>query len=355
MHGEVSRGRLKVRLLSGLAMAVVVVGSLLTTGNVPAFAQGNNSGIAHRVAVLESKVAALETSNNSLQAALDAEIAARTAGDASLQNNLNAEAGARAGADAALQNNLDAEVAARTAADTDHDHKFNVLYSVVGSHANRLDELESAMVAEVAARTAADTDHDHKFNVLYSVVGSLNDKTQFISVTDGQMYVSGTNLWIQNGLGGTETTNSLGNLIIGYNELRDSGLAGNVRTGSHNLVVGTHQNYSSFGGGVFGHWNELVGAKSFVLGRFNSASGLISSVLGGHENEATGDFAVVCGGYANTASGISSMVGGGGANTAGEIGSTVSGGVGITENTGSYGWSAGSGPGTTYSGKFRSH
>jgi hypothetical protein len=61
-----------------------------------------------------------------------------------------------------------------------------------------------------------------------------------------EVVVTGANLRIVNGLGTTETTNGLGNLIVGYNELRSGGR--NTRTGSHNVVVGEGNNFSSFGG-----------------------------------------------------------------------------------------------------------
>ena len=58
--------------------------------------------------------------------------------------------------------------------------------------------------------------------------------------------LSGANLCIVNGLGATDSMNGLGNLIVGYQELRnasvinDPGPGGgpDVRTGSHNIVVG---------------------------------------------------------------------------------------------------------------------
>jgi len=41
--------------------------------------------------------------------------------------------------------------------------------------------------------------------------------------------------------------NELGDLVVGYNELRDDQECPDVRTGSHH-VVGTKHNFSSFGG-----------------------------------------------------------------------------------------------------------
>src|SRR5207249_345749 len=50
--------------------------------------------------------------------------------------------------------------------------------------------------------------------------------------------ITGANLHIVNGRNDTDTVNGLGNLIVGYNELRTFTGATNTRTGSHNIVVG---------------------------------------------------------------------------------------------------------------------
>jgi hypothetical protein len=49
-----------------------------------------------------------------------------------------------------------------------------------------------------------------------------------------EVVITGANLRIVNGLGNTATTNGLGNLIVGYNESRNSPDFPDVRTGSHN-------------------------------------------------------------------------------------------------------------------------
>ena len=72
-----------------------------------------------------------------------------------------------------------------------------------------------------------------------------------------EVVITGANLRIVNGLGRTDCTdndghpipdcpNGLGNLIVGYNELRE--FRENIRTGSHNVVVGMQHNFSRFGG-----------------------------------------------------------------------------------------------------------
>jgi hypothetical protein len=88
------------------------------------------------------------------------------------------------------------------------------------------------------------------------------------------------NLRIVNGLGSTDTANALGNLIIGYNELRDDRF--NTRTGSHNLVVGKRDYYSSYGGVVFGLFNHASGPHGTICGGSgNKPLGFAASVTGG--------------------------------------------------------------------------
>jgi hypothetical protein len=81
-------------------------------------------------------------------------------------------------------------------------------------------------------------------------MATLEDKLSAMTF-DGaanEVVITGANLRIVNGLGTTDCTderilpipdchsNGLGNLIVGYNELRLEG--GDNRTGSHNVVVG---------------------------------------------------------------------------------------------------------------------
>jgi hypothetical protein len=110
--------------------------------------------------------------------------------------------------------------------------------------------------------------------------------------------LSTVNLQIISGSGSTAgAVNGEGNLVIGYGEN-----AGNrPRTGSHNLIVGTENGWTSFGGivggqsnqatgkyaTVFGANNVAAGAWTFLAGQHNRASGPDSSVLGGDGNSAT--------------------------------------------------------------------
>ncbi len=145
--------------------------------------------------------------------------------------------------------------------------------------------------------------------------------------------LTGANFQVVNGLDATNglpdsitstgsdtVVNGLGNIIVGYNELRtsftDPSMPENYRTGSHNLIVGTRNSYDSFGCAVFGRTCFADGAYSSVPGGFkNTASAVCSSVVGGCSNTASARYATVCGGHTNTASGAYSTVVGGGGET----------------------------------------
>ncbi len=122
---------------------------------------------------------------------------------------------------------------------------------------------------------------------------------------------SGVNVHVVNGTGTTNgTPNSLGNLTVGYNEVRGTG---DDRSGSHNIVVGSMHNYSSYGGLVAGRYNTIAGNYASVSGGGdNTASGDQSSVSGGSSNTAGGTNASVTGGSHNKATGRGAFVGGGG-------------------------------------------
>ena len=120
------------------------------------------------------------------------------------------------------------------------------------------------------------------------------------------------------------TSNGLGNLIVGYNELPGSPLA---RTGSHMVVVGAGHGHTRFGGLVAGRDNRVSGQYSVVAGGTqNAASGRFSAVAGGQDNEASGLQAAAGGGMSNLASGQRSIVLGGEGNAAGKLYAAAGGG-----------------------------
>jgi len=168
-----------------------------------------------------------------------------------------------------------------------------------------------------------------------------------VDLDDGQggvartVRISGINVQIVNGLGATNghpansnsvdeletVVNGVGNLIVGYNELRSNG--NDNRTGSHNVVTGHRQNFTSYGGVVVGRSNNLEGAyASIAAGASNTASGLSSAVTGGRDNVASGTYATISGGSDHLASGLASSVSGGSTNTASGTRASISGGLG---------------------------
>ena len=129
-------------------------------------------------------------------------------------------------------------------------------------------------------------------------ITSLRTLTAPITRSGNNMYFTGVNVNIRDGSNSTVCApagcNGTGNLIVGYNE---ASVPGSHKTGSHNLIVGSRHNYTSYGG--------------FVAERLNTISGKDSSVSGEIGNTASGSYSSVSGGIGNTASGSSSSVSGG--------------------------------------------
>lgn len=153
--------------------------------------------------------------------------------------------------------------------------------------------------------------------------------------------LSGVNLQIVSGSGATSgAVNGAGNVVIGY----DENAGKHAQSGSHDLILGEEQTFTSFGGIVAGQADTISGPFASVSGGFenvasgegawagggqrNAASGFDSSVSGGQLNEA-GFIASVSGGAQNHAARGSSWVGGGKENTANAQYATVFGGKGL--------------------------
>jgi hypothetical protein len=139
--------------------------------------------------------------------------------------------------------------------------------------------------------------------------GGLPDLDKYVSihtspingVNGPHIIFKGVNVHVQSGSGATVDTTGLGNLIIGYNETDPA--VGLIRTGSHNLVSGEMNSFSSSSGLVFGLRNSIRGQHATILsGERNVASGQYSSILGGGLNTASGQYSTVYGGQQNTSS-----------------------------------------------------
>lgn len=141
-------------------------------------------------------------------------------------------------------------------------------------------------------------------------VSTVEDVTTPMTLTtiDGypSIVVEGVNIHLRNGLGGTNTDNGLGNLVLGYNESR-ADPADNIRTGSHIVVTGREQNYEGSAGFLGGYQNTLNADYGSILSGFSNENyGLGSAVVGGlfniagHPNDPNESFySVVVSGYNN--------------------------------------------------------
>jgi hypothetical protein len=139
---------------------------------------------------------------------------------------------------------------------------------------------------------------------------------------------SGVNVQIVNGEGKTATVNGEGNLVLGYDEtgVEISGLCPTfykppaTQTGSHNLIVGSEQSFTSYGGIDAGACNTISGPWDTVLGgalNIASASELGgASISGGKSNKASGPWSWIGAGIYNKAEGNMSSISGGSENRA---------------------------------------
>jgi hypothetical protein len=217
----------------------------------------------------------------------------------------------------------------------------------------------------LAREDAREKDKDQKG--LAQRVAALEKLLTHFTREKNEIVITGANLHIVNGTGLTgcigeggeeipdcPNPNGLGNLIVGYNEPRPEGFGEDIRTGSHNIVVGQWNNFSRFGGLVLGVQNAISGDFAAVSGGVsNTASGRFAVVIGGAISTAGGQSAVVSGGQENTASGAGAVVSGGTFNTASGNLSAISGGQNITQET-AFGWLAGSEADEDVVGNFRS-
>ena len=205
---------------------------------------------------------------------------------------------------------------------------------------------------ELAVRTTATEVEVAQLQVeVAQLQALLADVTRIPSGVGGHdtLQFSGMNVQLVDGTGSTvcsdgtggtfdSNCNGQGNLIVGYAENPH----GYARTGSHNIVGGLDNAWSSYGGAVLGQNNTITNDYATVTagygnsalepgasvsgGAESSASGSMSSISGGSKQSASGSRSAVSGGVSNVASGVSSSVTGGAFNSASAVQATVSGG-----------------------------
>jgi hypothetical protein len=148
---------------------------------------------------------------------------------------------------------------------------------------------------------------------------SVDFNTEY-GVVPPNIVFKGANIHIVSGSGATNDNGNplgLGNLILGYNVSYPGEDA--FRTGSHNLIVGDYNGFTSTGGVVFGNYNTSRGPGAVVLGgASNYAGGLDACIVGGVNNATgypfgldSGDNCTVVGGNADFAGGTVNAIFGG--------------------------------------------
>ncbi|MEM1008243.1 MAG: hypothetical protein AAGJ35_04505, partial [Myxococcota bacterium] len=129
-------------------------------------------------------------------------------------------------------------------------------------------------------------------NVSATTAKFLVDLQKWMNVSDHKVEIKNANLHVVNGTGNTTANNRFGNVLIGYNRNAAS------TTGSHNLLIGDQNSYSSYGGLALGSSNRLIGPYSMAVGNRNTAS--IYAIATGANNAAIVPYATSIGGSNNT-------------------------------------------------------
>jgi hypothetical protein len=131
---------------------------------------------------------------------------------------------------------------------------------------------------------------------------------------------SGVNVQLIDGIGGTESENGTGNLVIGY----DEGVTAAGQSGSHDLITGNRQVFTGYGDLMGGQVNKTEGNFGILFGAdLKAGSGSSGAALvGGNANEVTAgtDGGTIIGGAVDKLSATESTIVGGHENDAAAAG-----------------------------------
>ena len=254
---------------------------------------------------------------------------------------------------AALQVSVNALLQRVTTLEASNAQLRSEVDSLIASSAvqeSSLNTLQNALAdanVEIDQLHAVNQSQNTTLNSLNARVSVLEAKTAAFTVNGSELLIQGVNLHLRSGSGSTNAApNGLGNLIIGYNE---QSVPAAPRSGSHNLVLGIRNGYSSHSGFVGGLDNRITGPYASVIsGDLNQSTGdqsvIISGtgglandttavVVGGYQNRATGFRSVAISGWQNDARGSYSAILGGDTNIATATESSIGGGGNITSTT----------------------
>lgn len=173
------------------------------------------------------------------------------------------------------------------------------------------------MIVGLVIAGIAGAQQPQRFPRLTAEQAEILSHLSIVHLDDGQgglvktIRFTGVNVQIVNGLGATNgrpedpsdpsivVTNGVGNLLIGYHEAASTP----IRTGSHNIVCGVENAYSSCGTVVSGGGNRTSAPYSLATGLFNAATSKYAAVVGGESNTSGAPGSVVIGGQRNKAGG----------------------------------------------------
>jgi hypothetical protein len=163
---------------------------------------------------------------------------------------------------------------------------------------------EATLLSQLSAANATISTFDARLKVMEAkATGSTNpvltELAKYVTVEKGELagvkgphlVLTGVNLHVRSGRNATNdggALSGLGNLIVGYNEAQSTPVVydgegcDRTLTGSHNIVTGTGNLFTSYGGVVVGSNHCLTSPNSSILaGDTNEAHGLNSAILGG--------------------------------------------------------------------------
>lgn len=197
-----------------------------------------------------------------------------------------------------------------------------ILERTVSRHSLELTEIRSK-VSEIVRGRRMTTDYT-------CITEKTRNGRNYLTITcpskfqNKDVLISKGNLFVYSGV--SEGINGKGNIVVGATKINKK-----THPGSHNVMVGESNTYTSYGGFVAGFQNTISAPHATVTGGSNNtSSGTSSSIAGGELNIAIGTNSAVSGGSSNEATGYSSSVNGGKDNVASNSYSAVNGGINNT-------------------------
>ena len=187
---------------------------------------------------------------------------------------------------------------------------FSAVKTAVDDNDGRIAALEAALATlQATVATQAATIADLEEDLAAVQTSDVMALEPYLSVDEdaessgARVMLTRVNLQVVNGLNGTASINGYGNVVIGYDEANtwdfnrcsdgvytsqvDCESAGEIwdithKSGSHNLVLGSENSYSQYGGLVAGYRNFINRSYATISGgALNTAMGEFSSIMGG--------------------------------------------------------------------------